>query len=176
MDGSEPAWLDRIWAGWRQAYVTGASELPPGDGTLFERLLTSGLPDDETYIIWRGETCFAVLNLYPYTSGHLLVVPMRPVEDLADLADDESAELWQAVELGVTAIRRAYDPDGVNVGLNLGRAAGAGIPGHLHVHCLPRWAGDTNFTTTVAATRVMPEPLDESWQRLRESWPDTGRR
>ncbi len=168
--------VDRIWAGWRSDYVAGAGELQAGDGTLFEQLLTSGLPDDETYIVWRGERCFVVLNLYPYTSGHVLVVPVRPVADLADLEPSESSELWGTVEDAVTALRRAYDPDGVNVGLNLGRAAGAGIPGHLHVHCLPRWAGDTNFTTTVAATRVMPEPLGESWQRLRDSWPDPARR
>jgi len=168
--------LEHIWAGWRHHYVTGVYDLPPGEGSLFERILASGLPDEETYVLWRGESCFALLNLYPYTSGHLMVVPFRAAADLGDLGSDESAELWRTVEAGVAAIRAAYEPEGINVGLNLGRAAGAGIPEHLHVHCLPRWAGDTNFTTTIAATRILPEPLDESWTRLRQAWPDPGRR
>ncbi len=123
-----------------------------------------------TGILWRGRTCFAVLNAYPYGSGHLMVVPNRPAADLADLSENESKELWAAVQAAVAAIRRAYDPDGVNVGLNLGAAAGAGIPDHLHVHCLPRWRGDTNFMTATAETRVLPEPLEESWSKLRSAW------
>ena len=164
--------LDRIWAGWRHEYVAGLYQLPAGEGSLFERILESGLPDEETFIVWRGESCFAILNAYPYTSGHLMVVPFRPAIDLADLGETDGAELWRAVGWAVAAIQAAYQPDGMNVGLNLGRAGGAGIPDHLHVHCLPRWAGDTNFTTTTAMTRVMPEPLDESWRRLRDSWPE----
>ena len=101
-----------------------------------------------------------------------MVVPNRAVADLADLTDAESEELWSAVRAAVAAIRRAYNPEGVNVGINLGAAAGAGLPDHLHVHCMPRWQGDTNFMTTVAEARVLPEPLTESWSRLRNAWGD----
>ncbi len=164
--------LERLWAPWRSFYVSGGDPVGPvpGGGTLFERILASPEPDEELGIVWRGETCFAVLNAYPYGSGHLMVAPNRSVADLADLTDQEGEELWAAVRKAVAAIRLAYNPDGVNVGMNLGAAAGAGVPDHLHVHCLPRWTGDTNFTTTTAQTRVLPEPLAESWAKLSRAW------
>jgi diadenosine tetraphosphate (Ap4A) HIT family hydrolase len=169
--------LARLWAGWRTAYIeritTDAAEVRPDDAgrSLFERILHSGLPDAESFVLWRGDQCFAVLNAYPYGSGHLMVLPQRAVADLDGLTDAESDELWTGVRIAVRAIRRAYEPDGVNVGLNLGTGAGAGVPDHLHVHCLPRWAGDTNFLTAIAETRVLPEPLAVSWQKLRDAWP-----
>ena len=167
--------LDRLWAGWRTTYIestgSGDTSSGTGEGSLFERILHSGLPDDESFILWRGERCFALLNAFPYGSGHLMVLPQRAVADLASLEPDESAELWSGVNQAVAAITAAYRPDGINVGMNLGEAAGAGVPDHLHVHCLPRWAGDTNFTTTIAETRVLPEPLDVSWRKLVEAWP-----
>ena len=113
----------------------------------------------------------ALLNAYPYTSGHLLVVPRRAVAALAELTEDEHAALWSTVRDAVTAVEAAYSPGGVNVGLNQGAAAGAGVPGHLHVHVLPRWSGDTNFMTATADTRVLPEALGETWRRLVEAWP-----
>src|SRR5699024_10855960 len=122
-------------------------------------------------ILWRGERSFAVLNAFPYGSGHLMVLPNRAVPDLGDLTGDEASELWRGVHRAVAAIREAYDPDGINVGLNLGAGAGAGVPDHLHVHCLPRWSGDTDFMTTVAETRVLPKPLSTSWAKLRAAWP-----
>jgi ATP adenylyltransferase len=112
-----------------------------------------------------------VLNAYPYGSGHLLVVPNRAVADLADLDADEGAELWTTVTDAVAAVRAAYAPDGVNVGLNLGSAAGAGVPDHLHVHVLPRWAADANFMTAVAETRVLPEPLAVTHRKVTDAWP-----
>jgi len=169
--------LARLWAGWRTGYierVTGdSSEVRPDhEGrSLFERILHSGLPDDETFILWRGDHCFAVLNAYPYGSGHLMVLPHAAAADLSDLGPEAASELWVGVQLAVASIRRAYGPDGVNVGINLGAGAGAGIPDHLHVHCLPRWTGDTNFMTTVAETRVLPEPLSVSWTKLKAAWP-----
>ncbi|MBX3313543.1 MAG: HIT domain-containing protein [Actinobacteria bacterium] len=171
--------MARLWAGWRTTYITrvsdDAAELRPDDTgrSLFERILRSGLPDDETFVLWRGATCFAILNAFPYGSGHLMVLPQRAAPDLGDLTPEESAELWEGVRTAVAAIRTAYRPDGVNVGINLGAGAGAGVPDHLHVHCLPRWAGDTNFTTTIAETRVLPEPLAASWRKLRDAWPVT---
>jgi ATP adenylyltransferase len=169
--------LSRLWAGWRTAYIERISvdpaEVRPGDDgrSVFERILQSGLPDDETFVLWRGQRCFAILNAYPYGSGHLMVLPLRAVADLDGLDAEESDELWAAVRLAVRAINQAYEPDGVNVGMNLGVGAGAGVPDHLHVHCLPRWSGDTNFMTAVADTRVLPEPLAVSWSKLRAAWP-----
>ena len=165
--------FDRIWAGWRSAYVSSGSgdvQVPDGDGTIFERILGSGWPDEETYVLARGEHVAALLNAYPYGTGHLMVLPQRAVPDLLDLSPDAHAELWEMVRTAVGAIRTAYNPDGVNVGTNLGRAGGASIPEHLHIHCLPRWAGDTTFLSTIAETRMLPEPLDMTWQKLRDAW------
>ncbi len=139
--------------------------------TLFEVLADGDHGDEETFVVHRGPTCFVVLNVFPYTSGHLMVLPRRAVAELSGLTDEEYVELWATVRDAVTAMETALDPGGVNVGVNLGRAAGAGIPGHLHVHVVPRWSGDTNFTTTVANVRVLPEALEETWRRLREAWP-----
>ena len=118
-----------------------------------------------------ARSTYAVLNAYPYTSGHLMVVPIRHVDSLAALGDVEAAELWSAVRQAVLALEASLGPEGVNLGANLGQAAGAGIPRHLHLHAVPRWAGDTNFMTAVAGTRVLPEALTVTWQRLRQGWP-----
>jgi len=168
--------LDRLWAGWRNAYVTGLEDDPAwaaadGGRTLFEVLVDGGLPDEETLVVHRGPTCFAVMNAYPYTSGHLMVLPRRAVPGLGDLTSEEHDELWATVRDAVAAVEAAFQPGGTNVGLNLGRSAGAGIPEHLHVHVVPRWSGDTNFTTTVANVRVLPEALADSWARVRDAWP-----
>lgn len=168
--------LDRLWAGWRSAYVQAhgagtADAVSTAGGSVFSRILASDLPDDQTGIVHRGETAFAILNRFPYGSGHLLVMPYREVAELAALTDDEHAELWATVRDAVAAVTAAYSPHGVNVGANLGEAAGAGVPGHLHVHVLPRWHADSNFMTAVAETRVLPEPLDASWAKLTAAWP-----
>jgi ATP adenylyltransferase len=164
--------LEHLWAGWRSEYVETAGVDPvDGVGSIFTRILGSGLDDDETHIVWRGARCFAILNAFPYTNGHLLVMPYREVAELEDLTDDERDELWAGVTAAVRALKAGYSPDGVNVGVNLGRPAGAGVPGHLHVHVLPRWNGDTNFMTSVAGVRVMPESLPASAARLRAAWP-----
>jgi diadenosine tetraphosphate (Ap4A) HIT family hydrolase len=136
----------------------------------FCAILASGGSEEQRNVVWAGETMVAMLNAYPYSSGHLLVMPQRHVRELEDLTSEEAAGLWQAVHRGVAALKAAYLPDGLNLGLNLGRAAGAGIPGHLHVHIVPRWLGDTNFMTTAAGVRVLPEALGVTWQRLRAAW------
>ena len=168
MDG-----LDRLWAGWRGEYIEAVTgpDSEVHTGSVFTRILASGLPDEETYIVWRGERCFAILNRYPYSSGHVLVMPYREVADLEGLEAEESAELWSGVTASATAVRAAYRPDGLNIGLNLGEAAGAGVPSHLHVHVLPRWSADSNFMTSVAETRVLPEALPVTWEKLRATWP-----
>lgn len=147
-----------------------AQNVPEGL-TLFEGIEQSGLADDVTYILWRGESCFALLNAYPYTSGHVLVLPKVGVAEIEDLEPAVYAEFWVGVRKAVLAIKQAYSPDGVNIGMNLGRDSGAGVPDHVHAHVLPRWAGDTNFVTSVANARVLPESLRDTWQRLTDAWP-----
>jgi diadenosine tetraphosphate (Ap4A) HIT family hydrolase len=164
--------MDRLWAGWRSAYVAAAGNgALVGDASIFTQILASGLPDEETHVVWRGGEVFAILNAFPYTSGHLLVMPYREVGELEGLSPEEAAGLWAAVRDAVVALKAAYHPHGVNVGLNLGEAAGAGIPGHLHVHVLPRWNADSNFMTATAETRVIPEALPTTWAKLRSAWP-----
>ena len=163
--------LERIWAGWRSDYVKEASKPKDEGGCVFCNLLSSGLPDEQTLVLARSERSFAVLNLYPYGSGHLMVMPLRHVGELDGLDDEEAADLFRVLRQSVVAVRTAYEPDGMNIGANLGRAAGAGVPGHLHLHVLPRWAADTNFMTTVAETRVLPEGLDAAWRKLTQAWP-----
>ncbi|MDP7551355.1 MAG: HIT domain-containing protein [Acidimicrobiales bacterium] len=170
--------LENLWAGWRLSYVEGLSDADargsvPGQGglSLFESIEQADVPDDESFIVHRGSTCFVLMNVYPYSSGHMLVLPKRAVATLEDLTEEEYGELWAAVRTAVAALKEALSPQGVNVGLNLGRAAGAGIEGHVHVHVVPRWSGDTNFTTTTAGIRVLPEALGETWRRLRSVWP-----
>lgn len=182
--------LDHLWAGWRREYVTGAVSPDPqaagspavGDPAddpaddpercVFCRIAASGPPSADNGVLWVGPSTLAVLNAYPYTSGHLMVMPARHVGSLGDLTGEEGHELWTALRRGVAAIEAAYAPEGVNLGANLGQAAGAGIPRHLHLHALPRWFGDTNFMTAVAGARVLPETLGASWERLHSVWPD----
>jgi len=166
--------LDRLWNGWRAAYVTGqAVDRPPGDaglGSVFTQILASGLSDDEAYIVHRGELCFVIMNAFPYTSGHVLVIPYREVADLAELTGAEAAELWATVTEATRVLEAVYRPEGLNVGINLGRAAGGSVSQHLHVHVLPRWTGDANFMTTVADTRTLPEAIGHSADRIRAAW------
>ncbi len=172
--------LDHLWATWRSAYVgrivdtrTIPSPEEAGGRTLFERILAGADEegDESAGVLWRGETCFALLNLSPYTAGHLMVLPRRAVADLEDLTDAEHAELWDAVRSAVVALKAAFSCDAVNVGLNLGAAAGGSQSDHLHVHCVPRWEGDANFIAVAAETRVLPVSLGEAAERLRATWP-----
>ncbi|MFV1989294.1 MAG: HIT domain-containing protein [Acidimicrobiales bacterium] len=164
--------LDHMWAEWRLRYVSEViGEQPPQNSGAC--VLCAVLDPDLgelSYEIHRGEHCSVVLNRYPYTNGHVLVIPHSHVAQMDDLKTDEAAELWQFLRTATAVIRHAYDPGGINLGANLGSAAGAGIPDHLHFHILPRWRGDTNFMTSVADTRVMPESLPSSAQRLIEAW------
>lgn len=172
--------LDHLWATWRSAYVGGIGDsrtLPSSDEaagrSLFERILAGADEegDEAAGVLWRGKTCFALLNLYPYTAGHLMVLPCRAVADLEALTDEEHAELWDAVRDAVVALKAAFHCDAVNVGLNLGAAAGGSQSDHLHVHCVPRWAGDANFMAVAAETRVLPVSLTEAADRIRAAWP-----
>lgn len=163
--------LDRLWAGWRSSYVDGVANVDPADrdGCVFCALAAS--TDDDAQVVARGPLTFAVLNLYPYTSGHLMVATNRHVGDLEALSTDEADAVMAMTRDANVALKTAYTPDGINVGMNLGRAAGAGVPGHLHVHLVPRWLGDTNFMTSVAEARVLPESLPQSFDRVHAAWP-----
>ncbi len=164
--------LERIWSGWRAAYVGSAPrDVEQGSGSPFTQLLESGEPDTTTHIVQRREHVFAIMNLFPYASGHLLVVPYREVPDLDDLTPEEAAEFWATLTDGVAAVRAAYSPEGVNVGLNLGRPSGGSIPNHLHGHVVPRWTGDSNFMSAIANTQTLPEALEASAARIRAAWP-----
>jgi ATP adenylyltransferase len=164
--------LDRLWAGWRREYIEGITSGREPD-CVFCAILQSGLADEETYVVWRHPTgrVMAILNVYPYTSGHLMVMPTAHLRDIEDLDPATAGSMWEGLTQAVQAVRAAYTPDGLNIGVNLGKAAGAGVPGHLHFHVLPRWAGDTNFMTSVAEARVLPESLGESAAKLRATWP-----
>jgi ATP adenylyltransferase len=167
--------LDHLWNGWRAAYVqkwgeTAGESASNNAGSVFTRILSSGLSDVEAHIIHRGKNCFVLLNAFPYASGHMLVLPYREVPHLEELTADETTELWACVTDGVRALKLAYKPQGVNVGINLGPPAGGSVSEHLHVHVVPRWVGDANFLTAVANTRTIPEALGDSAAKLREAW------
>ena len=169
--------FEQLWNGWRSEYVRAVPSKPVegGDGrSVFTAILESGEPDEVTHIVHRGSACFVILNAFPYASGHLLVLPFRQVGDLCDLSPAESAELWSLVTDATVAVRAAFSPEGVNVGINMGRAAGGSIAEHLHVHVVPRWVGDSNFMTSIANTRTLPVALDETAERLRRAWPASG--
>ena len=170
--------LDRLWNGWRSSYVRGESDptTESSSGSVFTRILESGLDDAETHIVHRGRQVFAILNAFPYASGHLMVLPYREVADLEELGADEAAELWETVTDAVRAVKRSHKPHALNVGINLGASAGGSISQHLHVHVVPRWEGDANFMTSVANTRTLPEPLSETAARIRAAWPTRGDR
>jgi len=164
--------LDHLWATWRSSYVGSFHDERIDDGrSLFERILAADVPDRESGIVVRGERCFVLLNRFPYTSGHLMVLPNTAVAVLEDLDEATHTELWALVRSSVVAVKAAFGCDGVNIGVNLGEAAGGSQSDHLHVHCVPRWIGDANFMAVAAETRVLPVGLDEAWTRLVEAWP-----
>ncbi|MFC3995739.1 HIT family protein [Nocardiopsis sediminis] len=170
---ADPDGYERLWTPHRMAYIKGENKpagAGPGDGCPFCR--APRLPDDDALIVARGKAAFAVLNLYPYNSGHLLICPYRHVADYTDLDDAETAELAALTQAGITALRRASAPQGFNVGMNLGAPAGAGIAAHLHQHIVPRWGGDTNFMPVIGRTKVLPELLRQTREALAASWPE----
>ncbi len=162
--------LERFAASWREAYVTSpeAASHARDDGACVFCALANLEPSLDSGVLWRDDLSFVTLNAFPYGSGHLLVLPRRHVGTLVDLSDLEYTSFFLALRRSVKALDAAYSPDGMNVGMNLGQAAGAGIPKHLHGHALPRWNGDTNFMSTIGETRVLPESLASTWQKVVE--------
>ena len=160
--------MDQLWSPWRYRYAT-QSKSPISGACVF--CDTSSSTDDESnFVIYRGISCYVLLNLYPYTSGHLLVVPYEHVDSLAAASPDATAEMMALARTAETALRTVYKPGGINLGMNLGECAGAGIAGHIHLHVLPRWFGDANFLSVIGETRVLLEELPVMWQRLRDAF------
>jgi ATP adenylyltransferase len=158
--------LEHLWNGWRAQYVQRESRSAITDSSIFTQILQSGLPDEETFIVHRGYECFAILNAFPYSPGHLLVLPYREVGELELLTDSERNEIWALVADAVRAVKLEYRPHGVNVGINMGASAGGSVAQHLHVHVVPRWGGDTNFMVTVANTSAVLAVMPLATQEL----------
>jgi ATP adenylyltransferase len=154
--------MDYLWSPWRYRYLAA----PPVSSACIFCQKAAENKDRENLVVWRGRYNFALLNLYPYTSGHLMVVPYAHVATLEDTPADTAVELMLTVRQAEKHLRALYRPDGINLGMNIGQAAGAGIAGHIHMHILPRWFGDANFMTTVGETRVIPEELAVTYDRL----------
>jgi ATP adenylyltransferase len=160
--------MDHLWSPWRARHIERmtSGEAEEDDSlTLFERLADGA--DDESLIVYRGTTVFVVMNLYPYNNGHVMIAPLRKVADLDSMTVDERAELMDVTSRCVSWLRSVFNPDGFNVGMNLGAAGGAGVPDHLHMHVVPRWSGDTNFMPVIGQTKVIPEDIRETYRKIR---------
>jgi ATP adenylyltransferase len=162
--------VEHLWSPWRLAYITGKAS---AEGCVFCNALSD--PAADPLIVFRGRTCFVILNLFPYNNGHLMVIPNRHIASLTVATREELDELIDLTRVSEAALTEAYAPQGINMGINLGKPAGAGILDHLHMHVVPRWNGDTNFMTVVGQTRVLPEELPDSAERLRPIFARLGR-
>ena len=158
--------MKQLWAPWRMEYINSERT----EGCIF-CILPRENDDDKNHILYRGESAFIIMNIFPYNSAHLMVSPYRHIDCLTKLDSNESTELNQLTDACINTLKTVINPEGFNVGYNIGKAAGAGYDEHIHCHIVPRWVGDTNFMPSIADVRVMPESLGTSWERLREVWP-----
>jgi ATP adenylyltransferase len=156
--------MDYLWTPWRYAYVSGAVKHP---GCVFCDAVKED--DEKARIVFRGQHCFVILNTFPYTPGHAMIVPYAHLDELRKLPPEAANEMMALSQRMETVLRELYHPDGINLGMNIGKAAGAGIAGHIHMHILPRWVADANFVSVVCETRILPETLDVTWKRMREA-------
>jgi ATP adenylyltransferase len=157
----------QLWAPWRLEYIQSADEQ---SGCVFCAAATAD-EDEDALVVFRGERTFVMLNKFPYASGHLLIAPFRHVDEFGDLEDDEVLELHRLAASGIGVLAQTFAPQGYNAGWNLGRVAGAGVVDHVHLHVVPRWAGDTNFMPVLADVKVLPEHLIETRRKLADAWP-----
>ena len=154
--------MDYLWTPWRYAYVSGAES---AKGCIFcEAPMQT---DEAARIVYRGKLCYVILNTYPYTNGHVMIVPYIHLDELQRLPADAAHEMMALSQKMEGVLRQLYRPDGINLGMNLGKAAGAGVAGHIHMHMLPRWVADANFVSVIGETRVLPEALEVTWERVR---------
>jgi len=154
--------MDYLWSPWRYRYVTKAT---PQDACIFCAKLASD-DDEQNLIACRGERNFVLLNLYPYTSGHMMVAPYTHISTLEEAEEETLLEMMRLTRRAASILRQLYQPQGLNIGMNVGECAGAGVAGHIHMHVLPRWVGDSSFMTVVGETRIAPEDLGETWRKL----------
>ncbi|HOG60912.1 MAG TPA: HIT domain-containing protein [Flexilinea sp.] len=165
--------METIFAPWRGEYINGIGNHAKNPDNPQECVFCSAIKatdDFERYIIYRGINAFVILNLYPYNNGHMLIIPYNHVSDLSQLNTETHHEMMDLIVKAQKVLQDVYHPHGMNIGANIGTAAGAGIDQHLHFHILPRWTADVNFMTTIGQTRVIPEKLDETWKKIRTSW------
>ena len=155
--------MERLWSPWRSEYVTSSND----DEGCFLCAHVESSDDEPNGLLWRGDEVFVVLNRYPYNPGHLMVSPKRHVAEIEEMTDSELRELIGATQRSVSILKKAINAQGFNLGMNLGAAGGAGVPGHIHQHVVPRWGGDTNFMPSVAETKVLPELLSDTYVKLR---------
>ena len=155
--------MDYIWTPWRYAYVTGAEKTT---GCIFRDAPQAG-DDEKVRIVHRGRHCYVILNTYPYTPGHIMIVPYDHLDELHKLSAEATHELVDLSQRMELILRDLYHPDGLNLGMNIGKAAGAGVAGHIHMHVLPRWVADSNFVSVVGETRVLPETLEITWKKIK---------
>ena len=154
--------MDYLWTPWRYAYVSTAEK---ATGCVFCDAVNAG-DDEKVRIAHRGQHCFVILNTYPYTPGHSMIVPYAHLDELRKLPPEAAHEMMELSQRMESLLRDLYHPDGINLGMNIGKAAGAGVAGHIHMHLLPRWVADANFLSVVGETRILPETLDETWKRM----------
>jgi ATP adenylyltransferase len=163
--------VERLWSPWRHAYIAASgADMSRADSCIFCDAARDPANDEENFVLHRGGHTFVILNLYPYISGHLMIAPYAHVGELDATPKEATDEMMDLTKRSQRALRKVYGPDGFNLGMNLGRAAGAGIADHIHMHLMPRWSGDTNFMTSVAETRVLPEDLPTTYHKLREKF------
>jgi ATP adenylyltransferase len=162
--------MDKLWSPWRSQYIQSFKDEPQEklEGSLFTRILNRN-KDRENYILHRGKTCFIIMNLYPYNSGHLMIVPYTEAKEISELDDAVRLELMELIDIGCKTLTDAVKPHGFNIGANLGRAAGAGVEDHIHFHIVPRWNGDTNFMPVLNEVKVISEEMDETYEKLKTS-------
>lgn len=161
--------MDVLWSPWRYDYIT-AGGTASTTGCVFCDILNNSVTDEESFILKRAEFNFVILNIYPYTSGHLMIVPYEHLDSLDRASKPSSDEMMDLLKLAESAVAEVYSPDGINIGMNIGKAAGAGVASHYHMHLLPRWVGDVNFMTAIGQTRTIPETLPDTYRKLKDKF------
>jgi len=158
--------VDVLWSPWRYDYIKDSEKKAGSSDCVFCSILENSASDEENFILHRAEFNFVILNIFPYTSGHLMIVPFAHTSEISAADKQTTDEMMDLIKRAEKALRKSYSPDGINIGMNLGRAAGAGVANHFHMHVLPRWFGDANFMTSIGETRTIPESLQTTYQKL----------